>query len=70
MQKRQKSNIAPYNFAMVYAGLGDKDKAIEQLEKDHQSGDPTFKYLAVDPYFKIYIRTLVSPTSAPCRISG
>jgi serine/threonine-protein kinase len=45
-----KGGIAPYNFAMVYAGLGDKDNAIEQLEKDYQSGDPTFKYAAVDPY--------------------
>ncbi|HYX27088.1 MAG TPA: tetratricopeptide repeat protein [Pyrinomonadaceae bacterium] len=47
-----KGNIAPYNFAMVYAGLGDKDAVIEQLEKDYQSGDPTFKYTAVDPCFK------------------
>jgi serine/threonine-protein kinase len=46
-------NIVPYNFAMVYAGLGDKDKAIEQLEKDHELGDPTFKYAAVDPFFKV-----------------
>ncbi|HEY2867610.1 MAG TPA: tetratricopeptide repeat protein, partial [Pyrinomonadaceae bacterium] len=47
-----KDNFAPYNLAMVYAGLGDKDKAVEQLEKDYQLGDPTFKYVAVDPYFR------------------
>jgi serine/threonine protein kinase/tetratricopeptide (TPR) repeat protein len=46
-----KYHIAAYNFATIYAGLGEKDKAIENLEKDFASGDPTFKYVAVDPFF-------------------
>ncbi|MEP6788001.1 MAG: tetratricopeptide repeat protein, partial [Acidobacteriota bacterium] len=41
----------PYSFAMVYAGLGDKDKTMEQLDLDYRSGDPTFKYAAIDPFF-------------------
>ena len=37
---------------MVYAGLGDKAKAIEHLELDYKDRDPQFKYVAVDPYLE------------------
>ncbi|HEX3100310.1 MAG TPA: tetratricopeptide repeat protein [Pyrinomonadaceae bacterium] len=44
--------ISPYSYAVVYAGLGDKDKAIEQLERSFQDHDSDFSSVAVDPYFK------------------
>ncbi len=28
--------ISPYNFAIIYTGLGDKDKAFEWLEKGYE----------------------------------
>ncbi|MFL6467601.1 MAG: TPR end-of-group domain-containing protein [Pyrinomonadaceae bacterium] len=47
-----KRRVAGYNFAIIYAALDDKDKAIEFLEKDHQVKESIFKYVAVDPFFK------------------
>jgi tetratricopeptide (TPR) repeat protein len=44
--------ISAYSFAIVYAGLGDKDKAIEQLERSFEARNPDFMYVAVDPYFE------------------
>jgi TolB-like protein/Flp pilus assembly protein TadD len=44
--------ISGYSFAVVYIGLGDKDKAIEQLERSFEYRAPDFLYVAVDPYFK------------------
>ena len=46
-----KIHIAAYNFAIIYSALGDKDKAMENLEKDFAAGEATFKYAAVDPFF-------------------
>jgi TolB-like protein/Tfp pilus assembly protein PilF len=44
--------ISAYNFALVYLGLGDKDKAIDQLERSFENRGPDFLLVAVDPYFK------------------
>jgi predicted Zn-dependent protease len=43
--------VDPYNVAVVYAGLGDKDEAFRWLEKgyaQHSSGMP---YLTTDPFW-------------------
>jgi serine/threonine protein kinase/tetratricopeptide (TPR) repeat protein len=45
-------HIAGYNFALIYTALGDKDKAIEYLEKDFEAREAIFKYVAIDPMFK------------------
>jgi serine/threonine-protein kinase len=44
--------ISHYGYAVVYAGLGNKDKAIEQLEQSFEERGPDFLYVAVDPFFK------------------
>ena len=44
--------ISAYGYAAVYAGLGDKDKAIEQLERSYEDRHPDFLFVAVDPFFK------------------
>jgi serine/threonine protein kinase/Tfp pilus assembly protein PilF len=42
--------VSPYGFAIVYAALGDKDKAFEQLEHGNQDRGSDFTYVKVDPF--------------------
>ena len=39
-------------FALIYMGLGDKDKAFEYLEKSFDVGDMYVFYIPIDPIFK------------------
>jgi TolB-like protein/Flp pilus assembly protein TadD/class 3 adenylate cyclase len=42
--------VAPYAFAFVYLGLGEKERAIDELERAYQSGDTNYLFLIkVDP---------------------
>lgn len=43
--------VAAYSFALVYAGLGDKDQAIQWLERSYQDRAYDITYLKVDPFF-------------------
>jgi TolB-like protein/DNA-binding winged helix-turn-helix (wHTH) protein len=49
--KRQslKSYVPPYNIAMIYAGLGEKDRALDWLEKGYEARDVHMIFLKVDP---------------------
>ena len=40
-----------YQFAAIYAGLGDKDEAFRLLEKGYQEHSVAMLYLAVDPFW-------------------
>jgi serine/threonine-protein kinase len=52
MQERSKrENVAALGFAMVYAGLGEKDKAFEWLEKGFERRDEEMAFLKVHPKF-------------------
>ena len=42
--------ISPYNFAVVYAGLGDKDQAFKWLDKAYEESDPSLVVLKVAPW--------------------
>jgi tetratricopeptide (TPR) repeat protein len=42
-RQSETSYVSPYMIATVYAGLGDKDKAFEFLEKAYQENLPTFR---------------------------
>ena len=42
--------VSAYSFATVYAALGDKDKAFEQLERSNQDRAGDFTYFRVDPF--------------------
>ena len=42
--------VSAYSFALVYAALGDKDKAFEQLERGNQDRGSDFTYVKVDPF--------------------
>src|SRR6266487_1291566 len=43
--------VAPYALALVYAGLGDKERAIEELEHAYQQGDTNYLFvIKTDPF--------------------
>jgi serine/threonine-protein kinase len=48
--KAVKGQPAEYGLALVYAGLGDKDKALAELEKACQMRNGFAIYLKMDPY--------------------
>jgi hypothetical protein len=41
--------VPPFGFALVYAGLGDRDAAFEWLEKSYEARDLGMVFLLVDP---------------------
>jgi serine/threonine-protein kinase len=43
--------IPPHSFAYIYAGLGDKERAFEWLEKGYTERDDTLTKLKTDPLF-------------------
>jgi Flp pilus assembly protein TadD len=49
--KRQSQNgyVPPYNIAMIYAGLGEEDHALDWLEKGYEARDVHMIFLKVDP---------------------
>ncbi len=47
MSKR--SYVPPYDFAVIFAGLGDKDKAVEWLQKAYEDRSAYLVYLNVEP---------------------
>jgi hypothetical protein len=44
-----KDRLGTYEVALVYAGLGEKDRAFEWLEKAYRVHDKGMVYLRVDP---------------------
>lgn len=43
--------VSPFHIALVYVGLGEKDKAMEWLEKAKTERDPFLIYIKEDPNF-------------------
>jgi Flp pilus assembly protein TadD len=41
--------IPPYNFAMIYNGLGERDKTLAWLERGVEQRDPRMVFLKVEP---------------------
>ena len=49
LQRRSQQNyVPPFNLALVYAGLGEKDRALESLEKGYEARDVHMIFLKVD----------------------
>ena len=48
------SYVSPFDIATIYAGLGDRTKMFEYLEKAYQERVPYLVYLAVDPHFDAF----------------
>jgi tetratricopeptide (TPR) repeat protein len=68
-QKRlaKKAPISPYNFAIIYTGLGDKDRAFEWLQKGYEQrarlvyrlkSRPMFDSLRSDPRYAELLRKM------------
>jgi hypothetical protein len=69
-ERTKKDKLGTYEVALVCAGLGDKDQAIEWLEKayqEHSVGvmflkvDPTLDPLRSDPRFQDLLRRMNFP---------
>jgi TolB-like protein/Tfp pilus assembly protein PilF len=43
--------VSNFDYALVYAGLGDNDRAFEYLEKGYRNHDGNMVYLKADPLF-------------------
>jgi DNA-binding winged helix-turn-helix (wHTH) protein/TolB-like protein/Tfp pilus assembly protein PilF len=53
LQSKLRHVSAPYNVAVIYAGLGEKDKALEWLEKDYEVRSFWLTRIKVDPRLAI-----------------
>jgi tetratricopeptide (TPR) repeat protein len=48
--------VSPFNIALIYAGLGDQESALEWLEKAYENRDVWLVWLRVNPRFR-HLRT-------------
>ena len=44
--------VSPYNIALIYAGLDDRDKAFDWLKRGVEQRDPKMVIVKVDPKLK------------------
>ena len=44
-------HISPFNLAVIYGGLGDKERAVEWLEKAYEERSPSLNLLKLSPAF-------------------
>ncbi len=50
-QQSRRRYVAPFEIAVIYMGLGDKEQTFEWLEKAYQDHSAWLIYLKVDPRF-------------------
>ena len=43
--------VDPYNIAVIYAGLGDKDEVFRWLDKGYEQRSSGMPYLTTDPFW-------------------
>ncbi|MBI2151036.1 MAG: tetratricopeptide repeat protein [Acidobacteria bacterium] len=46
----RRRRVSPYDFALVYLGLGNREEALVQLEKAYAEHDDQLMYLTLEPY--------------------
>ncbi|HEY0079582.1 MAG TPA: protein kinase [Pyrinomonadaceae bacterium] len=49
--KATKEHVSPAELAILYVGLGDKEAALESLERAYQAHDLQMQFLKVDPHY-------------------
>ena len=51
-EEAKSRHVAPYAWALLYLGMGDKNRALDELETAYQRGDTNYLFvLKVDPLF-------------------
>jgi TolB-like protein/Flp pilus assembly protein TadD len=51
-EEAKSRHVSPYAWALLYVGLGDKNRALDELETAYQGGDTNYLFmLKVDPSF-------------------
>src|SRR5947209_9656456 len=65
--------VSPYAWALLYTGFGDKERAIDELERAYQSGDTNYLFvikvdpllgdLRSDPRFNALVQKVIAPKS-------
>jgi len=50
-ERAKQTNVSGYQIALVFAGLGDKDRSLEALEKAFREHSTLLTYLKMDPRF-------------------
>jgi TolB-like protein/DNA-binding winged helix-turn-helix (wHTH) protein/Flp pilus assembly protein TadD len=53
-RQSRSSYVPPYNLAMIYAGLGEKEQALDWLEKGYEARDVHMIFLKVDPKWDLF----------------
>jgi len=49
--KTTKDYVSPAELAFLYVGLGDKEVALESLERAYRAHDLQMQYLKVEPHY-------------------
>src|SRR2546430_8842837 len=49
--KTTKEYVSPFELAVLYVGLGDKEAALESLERAYRAHDLQMQYLKVVPHY-------------------
>jgi TolB-like protein/Flp pilus assembly protein TadD len=70
-EQRNTRRVAPYAMALVYSGLGDKERAIDELDRGYRDGetnylfvikvDPLLDDLRGNPRFEALVQKVVAP---------
>jgi TolB-like protein/DNA-binding winged helix-turn-helix (wHTH) protein/Tfp pilus assembly protein PilF len=50
-ERAKQADVSPYDFALIYMGLGDKDQAFVWLEKTYEERPDILEYIKLDPKF-------------------
>lgn len=50
-QRSRTELLAPYSIALIYLGLGEKEAALEWLERAYEQHDQSLPYARIDPRF-------------------
>lgn len=63
--------ISPYAWAVIYLGLGDKERALSELERSLETGDTNYLFvvkvdpllddLRGDPRFEALVQKVIAP---------
>ena len=51
VKRRKTTYVSPWQIATLYTRAGEKDKALDWLEKAYEERDGNFSYICVDPIF-------------------